>query len=654
MRAWSWLWAMFFLGISAFGGCGPTPDDDDDIAPDGDADADGDSDADCLDLDGDGAGIGDGCTANDCDDTDPATTSQCGEGCDARPERAGCPCAAGEVVACYMGPAGTGGVGVCQAGLKECDHGVWAGCEGQVLPQAGGEICDESDNDCNGQVDEGVQSDCGNCNFDCRQSCVGVGCDDAFNVEDGRSIIQNADGSITLSGAASVQNFVIWVANSQQGAVSRLDTRTREEIGRYKTASIAYPDPSRTTVNPRGDVVVSNRSPQGSSTKILASDCPDRNGNGVVDTSTGGDDVLAWNAGDDPEDECIVWNVDGIPYARGSAFEVRAELDGGLAEYVWVGSYNLSVDGTIFEIDSIAGEKTGVEIPVTGAYGLAVGPGGLLWSVGLGGCPVSTDTTTLEQTRYACPGGRGGAYGLAVDSEGRVWMGSTVARLDPVTETWELPVGQAWGAGITVDAAGNAYTGEGGTGYRIDAETMEVTNLPGMSGHGWAVDFDGFIWSIDMATNGAHVMDPETLEVENVVPPFQYPYTYSDMTGFQLQNTITPAGIYQRLFELCEADQQVEIAQLSYEASVPAGTQILFRLRHAESLDGIENAGWIDIGHLPGDDSPIDVAARLEAAGVTRLGHFIQIEATLQSVDRLNRPTLTSFAFNYRCGMIFE
>jgi hypothetical protein len=99
------------------------------------------------------------------------------------------------------------------------------------------------------------------------------------------------------------------------------------------------------------------------------------------------------------------------------------------------------------------------------------------------------------------------------------------------------------GGGITVDAFGNAYTGEFGWGgaYKIDGETMETTALPGMGGHGWAVDFDGYIWSVDM-TNAAHVMDPETLEVEDVTPPFQSPYTYSDMTGFQLQNTVTPAS----------------------------------------------------------------------------------------------------------------
>jgi hypothetical protein len=185
---------------------------------------------------------------------------------------------------------------------------------------------------------------------------------------------------------------------------------------------------------------------------------------------------------------------------------------------------------------------------------------------------------------------------------------------------------------------------------------METTALPGMGGHGWAVDFDGFIWSVDM-TNAAHVMDPETLEVEDVTPPFQSPYTYSDMTGFQLQNTVTPAGEYERLFQLCDlVDQQLNLANLEFEADVPAGSAVSFRIKHATSLEELDDVAWIDVGSAPPDVSPIDLAERLEAAGVDllHLGHFVKVGATLQSIDRLNRPILYSFLLRYSCSMIFE
>jgi|GEM_PF-5714106 len=55
--------------------------------------------------------------------------------------------------ACYTGPSGTQGVGECRAGTQICTNGVWGTCQGEVLPQS--EICDGKDNDCDGQIDEG-------------------------------------------------------------------------------------------------------------------------------------------------------------------------------------------------------------------------------------------------------------------------------------------------------------------------------------------------------------------------------------------------------------------------------------------------------------------------------------------------------------------
>lgn len=57
--------------------------------------------------------------------------------------------------ACYGGPPGTEGVGVCRGGSEACTAGVWTGvCGGQVVP--GTETCDNSDEDCDASVDEAV------------------------------------------------------------------------------------------------------------------------------------------------------------------------------------------------------------------------------------------------------------------------------------------------------------------------------------------------------------------------------------------------------------------------------------------------------------------------------------------------------------------
>ena len=61
-------------------------------------------------------------------------------------------CSNGATRACYSGPSGTSGKGICKAGKQTCTGGKWSTCTGQILPTK--EICDKKDNDCDGQVDE--------------------------------------------------------------------------------------------------------------------------------------------------------------------------------------------------------------------------------------------------------------------------------------------------------------------------------------------------------------------------------------------------------------------------------------------------------------------------------------------------------------------
>ena len=68
----------------------------------------------------------------------------------------GCVCLPNSTASCYSGPAGTQGVGLCEAGMKTCNAQgtAYSACVGEVLPQA--ESCTTaSDDNCNGQINEG-------------------------------------------------------------------------------------------------------------------------------------------------------------------------------------------------------------------------------------------------------------------------------------------------------------------------------------------------------------------------------------------------------------------------------------------------------------------------------------------------------------------
>jgi len=345
----------------------------------------------------------------------------------------------------------------------------------------------------------------------------------------------------------------IWVANSAEGTISKIDTQTMQEQGRYIVRPDSAGSPSRTSVNLSGDVAVANR--MGGVTKVYAdvADCKDTNGEPGIQTSTN-NTSLPWGT-----EECVAWYTPfafstqrPVAWSPGTLNPITCEYE---EQKLWTaGGQNSVADSLV--IHRLNGETGMIEdtIPMPdvfhgyfGAYGGAVNQAGDFWFItyDLPSTLVRVDAKTLAYEKITVPDGLC-PYGFAVDSKGRPWTGSfcqASARYTPETATWDqFPV---LGYGMQQDAEGRMWIADYNLpGTRaIDSETLETLtsiSLPSGSVKGISIDFYGYVWVVDMNAS-AYRIDPESQEVQSY-DGLVGPYTYSDMTGWGLKNVANPQG----------------------------------------------------------------------------------------------------------------
>ncbi|MCX4245330.1 Vgb family protein [Paraliomyxa miuraensis] len=354
---------------------------------------------------------------------------------------------------------------------------------------------------------------------------------------------------------------IIWIANSPEGTVSKIDTVSGVELARYYTGPTnGSDDPSRTSVNLAGDVAVTNRA--GGIVKIAAREeqCVDTNGNGVIDTSTGPGDVRPFG-----QDECLLWHV---PLPNGGSNQQGPRptaWDAGASNNpcapdgfrVWVGYYDLPAsvgrfyrlagnDGTILdEVTAPGWDPYGTNY---GPYGGAVDANGNFWVTGLWGNLVRIDAVTLDVQRWDFPGDTD-PYGMTVDANGHPWTAGWNGHLvhfDPATQAFEqFQIGNRL-RGLQIDRNGMLWAAvNNGCGVaQFDTNTKTVVNalipLPGCATPvGVSIDIDGMVWIPDQGANLAFKMDPTTYAT-SVTSGLVGPYTYSDMTGAGLGLVYNP------------------------------------------------------------------------------------------------------------------
>ncbi|MFO0709892.1 MAG: MopE-related protein [Sandaracinus sp.] len=589
--------------------------------------------------------------------------------------------------------------GVCTAedrdgdGVTSCDGDCDDG-DPTISPRAT-EICNDHDDDCDGRSDEGVRSACDDCRPGCHRDPVPA-TGEPWDLSSADGLALDDTGALVLS-STHTESHDAWIANYRFGTVTRIDTRTGNQVGEYDSVILdgtnhAAPPgqecevevaggncPSRTAVDRQGNVYVANRAffTQATVTKIAAlhEDCVDRNGNGVIDTSIDrdGDGVIEHDVPGEyigQLDECILWTVDVGP-TNGIARAIAVDARG----HVWVG---LNGARQALELDPDTGAilRT-IELGLFAPYGAAATSDGHVWFVSVGtGTLVAIDTATgmiSDGATVGSPDHCQSSYGVAVGPDDVVWVAGFLCpwiyAYSPrtrATRAINLPTSGIT-RGIAVDAEGLVYVASShdyitfsADGRILDASppvarvtivdprtrtpTIEVVGTAdaplagaGSTGVGLA---DGYLWLVNQDSSTATRIELASRTVTEV-PTGIAPYTYSDFTGYALRTFVSPNGTLRTIMAGC-ASGPTQWERVDWSADVPPGTDLSLRVRTANTEAELATARWVG----PFRARPTDLEL---PPGPVSGERFAELELTLDSGGSTASPRVEQLVVQYNC-----
>ncbi|MFH1687944.1 MAG: T9SS type A sorting domain-containing protein [bacterium] len=451
----------------------------------------------------------------------------------------------------------------------------------------------------------------------------------------------------------------VYIACSGRGSVVRIDVETGAILGEYWTSPSGMGrNPSRTTVDQFGNVWVANRAETGLSggarkgsitriglviggTRVNADGTPnptgqylappfaystvaDRDGDGLIKTSLGLGNILAWSnsGGADTDggvttadDECII-NFTRVEATGTRTLAIDANND------LWVGGiYGVSPYSNHVKVDGASGN----EIPGSlfnygcGGYGGLIDGNGILWSAGRDYGLLRYDPVGGT---HACFTGRGD-YGLGIDpNNGHIWHSglgyNRVYELAPdgsILNWYPQPFGAQ---GVVVDANSHVWVAElfgsrvlhlapnpnvPGTHFQVGV----VTGFVGTTG--LAVDLNGKIWASEQSNRASRV-DPALGPL--IMPPGgspgqevplgaidlsvplgsgASPYNYSDMTGAVLLGTLH--GSWTVVYD--GGSHGIEWSLISWTADLPDSTGLAVEARAADAIVNLPSQPWMPI-----------------------------------------------------------
>ncbi|KIG19293.1 Methionine ABC transporter ATP-binding protein [Enhygromyxa salina] len=365
------------------------------------------------------------------------------------------------------------------------------------------------------------------------------------------------DGSMNCGGGGGNANepewSYLWAANSSQGTISKIDTKTVTEVGRYQVRPNGGGSPSRTSVSLSGHVAVASR--VGGVTKIYADEsfCEESNGMPGIQTSNSAA-FLPWG-----EEECVAWHTPFNYQTQRPVAWGPGEFNQGTCQWedeeLWTAGSNgqgIDVmvldgdDGSIKEMINVPTGGNGMAADFYGIYGGAVDGDGNFWGSQLGssGKLLKVNREDMTYTVYNTPNDASW-YGMTVDEDGMVWLcRNYVARFDPVLETWTTASTGGY-TGCMADVGEDGLLWQASSGNQgvigVNRDTLQVEkSWPAGGAYGISIDFEGYVWAV---ANGSNVskIDPETGQFQTY-NGLVGAYTYSDMTGFALSSVGSPNG----------------------------------------------------------------------------------------------------------------
>jgi len=470
-------------------------------------------------------------------------------------------------------------------------------------------------------------------------------------------------------------NFDVWVANRAFG-------------GQPSASKIANSLSDCIARNSNG---IKDTSKDYNSDGVITLDC---NGDGVPDN--GSTTCTGAFAGKKPEflgddDECVLFTINyGDPAATPtSSGDIGRSicLDTGAstgASNAWVGTYYHNKNqNRFYRIDGTTGKLNGPYALTTGhyVYGCVVDSQGILWSADINGSVTYLNTKTPTQVgpliKPPSPSNLK-FYGIAIDGNNNIWFGGYssyyVYRYRPDRSAWgnlhkgkwtwiKQPSACLHSRGIAADNRGKVWVAINngyifrvdqslGDGYQDQSGSKSYWPVKGTTIIGVGVDFGGNVWGISYEHGVASRLDvdakgdpklPPTATTNTVIVG-KNPYTYSDFTGYGLQNFTRPQGRYLYQIAPCAGGKKATWERVDWKATKPPGTDLLLRVRSGDKENML--GSWIGTYKTP--------PAKLNKGALIPLkpnpAVMLQVELTLSTHQKSITPILHEFNVTYSCA----